>query len=151
MNPQSQTHLRQEIAARLTDDRRLLDQLRDEIRPLRAEVRRIQPRTSTSISLVGADGGNNRIQFDPFLVQLVRVVDSSNNEYWLDAITPTTNVMELSRQQFGGNGNPPTALGNLMTLLHCRDLTQLSHMIRVNDGDQPTSPSWVYVYRELVE
>jgi hypothetical protein len=148
MNPESQAQLRKDIADRLADDRRLLDRLREEIRPLRAEVRRIQPRTSTSVSLVGADGGNNRIQFDPFLVQLVRVVDSSNNEYCLEAITPTTSVAELSRRQFEEPGTP---LGELMALLDCRDLTQLSHMIRGNDDDQPTSPGWVQVYRELVE
>jgi hypothetical protein len=151
VNPESQADLKREIAARLAEDRRILDELRDEIRPLRSEVRRIQPRTSTSISLVGADGGNNRIEFDPFLVQLVRVVDSSNNEYCLEAITPTTSVAALSERQFGGDGRPATPLGNLMDLLDCRDLTQLSHMIRSNDDGRPTSPSWVQVYRELME
>jgi hypothetical protein len=101
--------------------------------------------------LVGADGGNNRIQFDPFLVQLVRVVDSSNNEYCLEAITPTTNVAALSQRQFGSDGTAETPLGNLMELLDCRDLTQLSHMIRRNEDGGPTSPSWVQVYRELME
>jgi hypothetical protein len=151
MNPENQAQLRQEIAVRLADDRKVLDQLREEIGPLRSEVRRIQPRTSTSILLVGADGGNNRIQFDPFLVQLVRVVDSSNNEYCLQAITPTTSVTALSQRQFGADGRPATPLGNLMELLGCRDLTQLSRMIRRNEDGQPTNPSWVQVYRELVE
>ena len=109
------------------------------------------PRTTTSISLVGTDGGNNRIQFDPFLVQLVRVVDSSNNEYCLEAITPTTNVTELSRMQFDEDGEPRSPLGRMMALLSVRDLTNLSHMIRRNDDDRPTSPSWIQVYRELME
>jgi hypothetical protein len=38
-----------------------------------------------------------------------------------------------------------------MEYLSCTDLSELSHMIRSNDRDQPTSPSWVQVYRELVE
>jgi hypothetical protein len=80
IGPESRRRLREEIATRMQDDRVLLDTLREEIRPLRDRVRRIQARTTTAISLVGADGGNNRLQFDPFLVQLVRVVDSSNNE-----------------------------------------------------------------------
>jgi hypothetical protein len=151
VNPESQADLKREIAERLVEDRRILDQLREEIRPLRSEVRRIQPRTSTSISLVGADGGNNRIQFDPFLVELVRVVDSSNNEYCLEAITPTSSVAALSQRQFGADGRPVTPLGNLMELLGCRDLTQLSRMIRRNEDGRPTNPSWVRNYRELVE
>ena len=92
IEPQSHQQLRNEISERITADKHLLDTLREEIQPLRSQVRRIQSRTATSISLVGTDGGNNSIQFDPFLVQLIRVVDSSNNEYCLEAITPTTDV-----------------------------------------------------------
>jgi hypothetical protein len=84
-------------------------------------------------------------------VQLVRVVDSSNNEYCLEAITPTTSVSSLSRKQFASDGTPISPLGEMMAFLGIDDLTKLSHMIRRNDGDRPTSPSWVQVYRELVE
>ena len=80
IDPQSQDELKVEITRSIETDRALLDQLRQEIRPLHSQVRRIQPRTTTSISLVATDGGNNRFQFDPFLVQIVRVVDSSNND-----------------------------------------------------------------------
>jgi hypothetical protein len=38
-----------------------------------------------------------------------------------------------------------------MAFLGLSDLTALSHMIRHTDAGQPTSPSWVQVYRELVE
>jgi hypothetical protein len=54
------------------------------VRPLRDQVRRIQPRGTTALSLVATNGGNYRVQFDPFLAQLVWVVDSSNNEYYAD-------------------------------------------------------------------
>ena len=151
IDPQSRAELKREISDRMIADRALLDQLRTEIRPLRTQVRRIQPRTTTSISLVGTDGGNNRLEFDPFLVQLIRVVDSSNNEYCLEAITPTTSVSELSRRQFDGDGNPRTALGEMMAYVNVNELTDLSHMIRRNDDDRPSSPSWVQVYRELIE
>lgn len=151
IDPQSHAKLRREVEERMLEDRRLLDSLRAEIRPLRTQVRRIQPRTTTSISLVGTDGGNNRLQFDPFLVQLIRVVDSSNNEYCLEAITPTTTISRLSAKQFDVSGKPATALGKMMAYLGITELTELSHMIRSNEGDRPTSPSWVQVYRELVE
>lgn len=151
IDPQSHQALRHEISERIASDRNLLDGLRDEIRPLRSEVHRIQPRTTTAISLVGTDGGNNSLEFDPFLVQLIRVVDSSNNEYCLQAISPTTDVEKLSRGQFDETGAPTSALGLLMRDLDVRDLSSLSHMIRPGDATSPRSPSWVQVYRELVE
>lgn len=151
IDTQAQLQLKQQITERMIQDRALLDQLRLEIRPLRGAVRRIHPRSTTAISLVGADGGNNRLQFDPFLIQLIRVVDSSNNEYCLEAITPTTSVKDLGARQFDSAGRSRTALGEMMVYLGVDQLPELSHMIRSNDGDRPTSPSWVQVYRELVE
>ena len=151
MHPESIVRLKAEIAAQLASDVSVLDQLRREISPLRTAVHPIRARTTTAISLVGTDGGNNRIQFDPFLVQLVRVVDSSDNELCLDAVTPTTDVLALSRRQFDAEGRPTTPIGEMMSLLGCPDLTRLSPMIRRNDGGRPVSSSWVQVYRELVE
>jgi hypothetical protein len=151
IEPESYQRLKQEIVTRIEVDRTLLDQLRVEIRPLHSEVRRIYPRTTTSISLVATDGGNNMLQFDPFLVQVVRIVDSNNDEYCLEAITPTTKVSSLSSRQFDKDGNPSTALGRLMDYLGVRELEQLSHMIRYNDDGTPTSPTWVKAYRDLVE
>ncbi len=151
LEPHSHEILQREINMRIEEDYRLLKKLRDQVRPLKTQVRRIQPRATTSISLVGTDGGNNRVQFDPFLVQLVRVVDSSNNEYCLEAITPSTKVRDLSASQFRDDHSPRTAVGKLMKALDVTDLTKLSHMIRLNDDDHPTSPSWVQVYRELME
>ncbi len=152
IDPASHSLLRREIHNRIQDDYQLLQKLRAEVRPLRTQVRRIQARETTSISLVGTDGGNNRVQFDPFLIQLVRVVDSSNNEYCLEAITPSTSVRLLGTTQFDKSGKPFTPVGKLMDALDVgTDLTKLSHMIRLNDEDRPTSPSWVQVYRELME
>lgn len=39
----------------------------------------------------------------------------------------------------------------MMQFLGVRDLTALSHMIHSNDDGRPISPSWVQVYRELME
>jgi hypothetical protein len=151
IDPHSLGELRTAIRAQVAGDRSLLDALRKEVQALKGSVKKIQPRATTSISLVGTDGGNNKLQFDPFLVQLIRVVDSSNNEYCLEVVSPTTSVTALSRQQFDGNGEPTTALGKMMAYLKVDNLTKLSSMIRTNDDDRPVSPSWVQVYRELVE
>ncbi|HWM25061.1 MAG TPA: hypothetical protein VNP98_09560 [Chthoniobacterales bacterium] len=151
IDPHSLGELRSAIRQQVEGDRTLLDDLRREVQALKGAVKNIQPRSTTSISLVGTDGGNNQLQFDPFLVQLIRVVDSSNNEYCLEVVSPTTSVTALSRQQFESDGKPRTALGKMMSYLGVDNLTKLSVMIRTNDDDRPVSPSWVQVYRELVE
>jgi hypothetical protein len=150
IEPESFAQLKQEIETRLLADRGILDELRAEIRPLRDKTRRIQPRTATTISLVATDGGNNRIQFDPFMIQLVRVVDSANNEYCLEAVTPTTDIAALGRRQFT-DGEPATALGELMRYLGVETMPQLSHMIRLPRDGRPASTNWVLTYRSLVE
>lgn len=151
IEPESYYRLKQEIIERIGAERKLLDQLRSEISPLRSAVRRIQSRTTTSVSLVATDGGNSGLQFDPFLVQVVRIVDSSNNEYCLEAVTPSTQVASLSARQFKADGSPQTALGMLMDYLNVRGIEQLSPMIRHKENGAPTSPAWVKTYRDLVE
>jgi hypothetical protein len=151
IDPASQAQLKAEIASCIQADKRVLEDLRAEVRPLRSQTRKIQARSTTSISLVGTDGGNNQLQFDPFLIQLVRVVDSSNNEYCLEAVSPTTPIQELSRRQFTAVNTPATALGHLMRAVGAGTLQQLSHMIRPAASGAPVSPSWVQVYREIVE
>lgn len=151
IDPDSYDSVTRQINERVAADSHVLDTLRTEIRPLRDHVCRIQPRRTTSISLVGTDGGNNRFGFDPFMVQVVRVVDSSNNEYCLEAVTPATQVSPLSASHFQEDGAPRTPLGTLMNHLGVRNLKDLSHAIRCNDHDEAVSPSWVQVYRELIE
>lgn len=152
IDPGSHKKLSKEIATRIAEDRRLLDELREEIRPLRDRVRKIQPRSTTSISLVGTDGGNNKIQYDPFIVQLIRVVDSSNNEYCLEAITPSTCIWSLNRTHLESlETRNPSPLGKLIECLGIDGLHKLSPMIRPDDNGFVVSPSWVQVYRELME
>ena len=146
----SQEALRDEIARQIEENQFVLQELRDEIKPLLARTEKISPRSSASISLVATDGGNNQLRFDPFLIQLVRVVDSSNNEHCLEAVSPSINIEELSQRQFS-RAESPTALGNMMKYLGVSNLSELSHMINPDDSGAPKSPSWVQVYRELVE
>jgi hypothetical protein len=150
-DPETIKELKNRIADCIGADQGILDTLRAEIKPLRSATHRIQPRATTSISVVGTDGGNNQLQFDPFLIQIVRVVDSSDNEYCLEAVSPTSEIAKLDRNQFTLNGAPRTALGEMMSLLGSKSLTNLSHMIRPSQAGRPVSPSWVQVYRELVE
>jgi hypothetical protein len=130
IDPAVQIQLKEAIADCIGTDQGVLDALREEVHPLRQAMRQIRPRATTSISLVGTDGGNNQLQFDPFLIQLVRIVDSSNNEYCLEAVSPTTPIEKLNKRQFDSNGVPSTALGKMMAFLGVNSLPALSHTIR---------------------
>jgi hypothetical protein len=151
IDPASLESLRTELSERIAADQALLETLRAEIRPLKDAIRRIQPRTTTAISLVGTDGGNNRLEFDPFMAQLVRVVDSSQNEYCLEAITPTTDIHQLSKRHFMPDGHGKTPLGRMMSYLGKKYLWEISPMIPEPPQPEFPKPSWVQVYRELTE
>lgn len=151
IDPTSLQTLKDELRLRIAADRDRLDQLRSEVRPLKNGTRRIQPRSTTAISLVGTDGGNNRIEYDPFMAQLVRVVDSSHNEYCLEVVTPTTNISELSSRHLEPEERPRTPLGRMMEDLGAQHLWELSPMIPRPPQSELPPPSWVQVYRELSE
>jgi hypothetical protein len=99
--------------------------------------------------LVGTDGGNNKVEFDPFMLQLIRVVDSSKNQYCLEVITPTSDRAVLSQRHFDAQGHGATPIGKMMEYVGVKNLWDLSHMIQ-NPAMDP-KPSWVQVYRELSE
>jgi hypothetical protein len=133
----------------------LLDDLCADARSLRANVRPIRPRAVTTVAVVASDGGDNRLVFDPFCVQVVRVVDSYGKELLLDSVTPTTDPDELVRRHLAPDGTPRSALGRMMADLGVRTLHQLSPMIPdsrlVREEPERVKPGWVQVYRDLCE
>jgi hypothetical protein len=147
IDPESMAVLRRELRERMIADRKVLDELRSELKSGLGETRRIMPRQTTAVSLVGTDGGNNRVEFDPFMAQLIRVVDSSNNEYCLEVITPTTDIGELSKRHI--ESAPLSPMGKMMQFLGITKLWDLSPMIKKPPA--APAPSWVQVYRELTE
>lgn len=136
-------------------DRQLLDDLRNEVKEMRPNVRSIQPRRMNSFSLVASESTNNKLVYDPFYFQLIRVVDSNGYNLCLDTITPSTNTDLLSLRQFDALGKPSTALGTLMQALRCKTLNDLSPMIPtgrfMQAHPEKVSKSWVQVYRDLCE
>lgn len=136
----------------------MLDTLKREILSFSGEVRTIKPYSSTAVSLVASDGGNNQLSFDPFYVQLIRVTDSYGKELCVDAVSPSTDTDELGKAQFNPDGTPRTALGRMMKDLGVNNpphLNKLSPMIPKGSDtrDKPDSikPGWVLTYRDICE
>lgn len=135
-------------------DQKLLLNLRREVAALKGNVKKIQPRGVTSVSLVASDGGNNQLRFDPFHVQLIRVVDSYGKQLCLDAVSVTTDLQKLDMAQWNGNGTPKTPLGRMMADLGVASmcLNDLSHaMPKVGTPPEQIKSGWVEVYRDLCE
>ncbi|AKB78190.1 hypothetical protein MSHOH_1707 [Methanosarcina horonobensis HB-1 = JCM 15518] len=147
--------LKKAINDRAKADRFLLDNLRKEVRYFAPDKHRIQPYSTTAVSLVASDGGNNKLAFDPFYVQLIRVTDSYGKELCLDAVSPSTDTDELSDCQFNPDGTPRTALGKMMRGLRVTKLHRLSPMIpkgaKIRSDPHSVKPGWVMVYRDLCE
>lgn len=154
-DPEELPELKRTIQECALADRKILDDLIIDVQVLRDTVRTIKPRSVTSISFVSSDGGNNKLAYDPFYFQLVRVVDSNGRQLCLDTISPTTDTDLLSARQFNEDKSPKTKLGQMMFDLGCSTLHDLSPMIpkgeAVRKSPDKISPSWVLVYRDLCE
>jgi hypothetical protein len=142
--------LRREVSELVLQEQVGLARLRAHCVSLRADIERIQLRAATAISLVGTDGGNNQLRFDPFLVQLVRVVDSSENEYCLQAVSPNSPLDQINDRHIDAISKAPKSLlGRMMDYLGVSHLRELSPVFAKPDEER--SPSWVLEYRGLME
>jgi hypothetical protein len=139
--PEQLPALARQIRAQAGHDFRLLEDLVAQAHEMAPGVRPIRPRSATSVALTAADGGNNAVAFNPFSLQIIRVVDSQGKELFLDVVSPRTDIGELSRRHL----TERTVLGELMTDL---GITQLRALSPVMTG---RSPSWVQAYRDLCE
>jgi len=139
--PEQLPALRRQIHDQAARDFRLLEDLVGQAREMAPGVRPIRPRTATSVALTAADGGNNAVAFNPFSLQIIRVVDSAGKELFLDVVSPATDIDELGRRHLAER----TALGGLMADLGITRLAELSPIMAGR------SRQWVEVYRDLCE
>lgn len=141
--------LREKVLAAYKVDDPLLKKFREYARRLAANIRPLRTFSVNAVSFVSADGGDNRLTFNPAVVELVRVVDSRGNQCALDAIASTADSKELNDRI---KPNTPSLVEPLQRL--CADLgvdvVGLSYLLKAL-GDPGKSTGAIRCYRDVVE
>lgn len=141
--------LRQKILAAYRADDPILAKFRAYARRLRDEIRPLRTYSVKAVSFVSADGGDNRLVFNPALVELVRVVDSRGNQCVLDAVPGTVSLDQLKDRVTAGSPNLVTPLHRLCTDLGT-DLAGLSYLLK-GLGEPGKSTGAMRCYRDIIE
>src|SRR5436190_24239731 len=89
--------LRAKVEAAYQADDPVLEKFRRYARRLRDNVKPLRTYSVNAVSFVSADGGDNRLVFNPAVVELVRVVDSRGNQCALDAVPSTITLADLEQ------------------------------------------------------
>jgi hypothetical protein len=143
----------QEIKGRVLDAYKnedpIFEKFRGYARRLSSDVKPIRKYSVNAVSFVSADGGDNRLFFNPAVIELVRVVDSRGNQCALDAIAGNTKEEAFNERVKIGS---PLVVEPLQRL--CRDLNMnvlaLSYLL--GGIEQPgKSTGAIKVYRDIVE
>jgi hypothetical protein len=134
--------------AQLSNDA-ILARFRAFARRLKQDIKPLRPYSVNAVSFVSADGGDNRLTFNPSVIELVRVVDSRGNECALDAIPNTAALSELEKRVQPGSPHVVQPLQRL-----CADLgvglRHLSYLLRAA-GTPGKSTGAIRCYRDIVE
>src|ERR1700733_9511727 len=99
--PRHIEEIRKAIERQTVAERALLEDLRREVRTALHPSLVIRPHSATAVSFAASEGTSNRLVFDPFSMQLVRIVDSQGRQLFLDVISPRTDpdvLVERHRQ-----------------------------------------------------
>ena len=141
--------LRERVRAAYKADDPILIKFREYARRLRDQVRPLRSFAVNAVSFVSADGGDNRLTFNPAVIELVRIVDSRGNQCALDAVPSTITLAELEQR---ATVNSSTVVVPLVRL--CKDLGknlgELSYLIR-GLGQPGKSTGAIRCYRDIVE
>jgi hypothetical protein len=136
------------LTAYRTDDP-VLQQFRNHARELGGSLRPLRPFAVNAISFVSADGGDNRLSFNPAVVELVRVVDSRGNECALDAVPGSATAGELDRRGTQGDVDEVGPLVRLCAALG-HPVSRLSYLLS-SLGAGGKSTGAMRAYRDIVE
>ena len=149
------------ISDRITkEDRKLLDDIIADVRRfgLKRSIRQIRPYSSTTMAIVSSDGGNHGVKFDPFHIQLVRVVDSDGQTLALRSVAVTTDLDQLFGDEMrtlrDGSPSPVATLVDDLrkaTGRAIRGFSDLCPSIQIDPQGPDHTTGWVVSYRDLWE
>ncbi len=141
--------IRERISDAYCNEDPIFTKFRDYAKNLKQNVKPIRKYSVNAVSFVSADGGDNRIYFNPAVIELVRVVDSRGNQCALDALAGNTKPDAFNLRGLAGNSLTVEPLQKL-----CNDLgvsvLGLSYFLK-NIEEPGKSTGAVRVYRDIVE
>lgn len=127
----------------------VLQNFRRFARQLKNDVKPIKTYSVNAVSFVSADGGDNRLYFNPAVIELVRVVDSRGNQCALDAIAANSKSHEFNERAKSGNKFLVPPLKKLCDDLKC-EVLDLSYLLKsIDEPGQSTGA--IRTYRDIVE
>lgn len=143
--------IRVAIERQTVADRALLQELREDVRTALRPSLVVRPHSATAMAFAASESASNRLVFDPFSMQLVRIVNSQGRQLFLDVISPLSDPDELNKR----HRQARDSLFSLMEDLEVEHLSELSPMIpsakKVREEPERVNSSWTLVYRDLVE
>lgn len=131
------------------DEDPILQKFREYARRIKYDVKPIRPYSANAVSFVSSDGGDNRLYFNPAVIELVRIVDSRGNQCALDAIAGNTNSKAFNERAKAGSKYVVEPLRKLCNDLGC-EVLDLSYILETID-ERGKSTGAVRTYRDIVE
>ncbi len=141
--------LRKKVMEAYNVDDPHLQRFRGYARRLRNSVKPLRTYSVNAVSFVSADGGDNRLSFNPAVVELIRVVDSRGKECALDAVAGTIDIEELEERAKLESTHNVTPLQRLSQDTG-KTLKEMSYLIR-GIGTPGKSTGAMRCYRDIVE
>jgi hypothetical protein len=127
----------------------IISKFREYARRLKNDVKQIRTYAVNAVSFVSSDGGDNRLYFNPAVIELVRVVDSRGNQCALDAIAGNSKVSDFNQRAEAGSSLLVEPLRKLCVDLNL-NVEGLSYLLK-GIGQQGKSTGAIRVYRDIVE
>jgi hypothetical protein len=127
----------------------IMEKFRNHAKVFANLIKPIRPYSANAVSFVSSDGGDNRLFFNPAVIELVRVVDSRGNQCAVDAIASNTKTKDLNERVKADSTLMVEPLKRLCEALNIQELVQLSYLL--GGLEEGKSTGAIRCYRDIVE